>query len=155
MNASSFKPNEYGVSLIELIIATSIVAIAAAMIIPAYSTYRMRTQRLNAESCLLNLARQQENYFVRHGRYVTDLKILGYNASHAATCTGTDQYQVTAIIPDSKDCTPDRCYQLSAVPLGTQAGDDTLYLRYDASKSDASQRFKKERGNPGSGKTWN
>ena len=144
-----------GVSLIELVIVTAIVGIVVATIVPTYSAYRMRAQRLNAQSCLLDLARQQELYFVRYGRYVTDLKSLGYNASSSAICSNTDLYRITSSAIDSADCPLSRCYQLSAIPIGAQEKDGSLYLTYDASKIDSSQRFTKERGHPKSGIPWN
>lgn len=144
-----------GVSLIELVIATAIVGIVAATIVPTYSAYRVRAQRLNAQSCLFNLARQQELYFVRYGRYVTDLKSLGYNTSSSATCANADLYRLTSSALDTPDCPLTRCYQLSAIPLGAQEKDGALYLTYDASTKDSSQRFTKERGHPRSGTPWN
>lgn len=155
MNASAFRPTGKGFSLIELVIATAIVSIVATLIIPMYSAYRMRVQRFHGQSCLLNLAQQQEAYFVRHGQYVTDLKRLGYDRSDAATCVDTDQYRLTATLLDAAACPSGHCYQLSAIPREEQTGDGALYLSYDGSKADTSQRLKKERGHPGSGRTWN
>jgi type IV pilus assembly protein PilE len=144
-----------GMSLIELVMVTAIIGIIAAAIIPTYSAYRVRVQRLNAQSCLLNLARQQELYFVRYGRYVTDLRSLGYNASGAASCANADLYRLTASAVEAAACPLTRCYQLSAIPLGTQEKDGALYLTYDAAKTDSSQRLAKERGHPRSGRPWN
>ncbi len=155
MKTFAFDPDGKGISLIELVIATAIVSIVATMIIPMYSAYRMRAQRFHGQSCLLNLAQQQEAYFARHGQYVTDLTRLGYGASRAAICAGSDQYHLTATLLDAAVCPSGHCYQLSAIPRGEQVEDGTLYLTYDASKTDASQRLKKERGEPGSGRTWN
>ncbi len=144
-----------GISLIELLVTMAIASITAAIIVPEYSAYRLRAQRLNAQSCLIELARKQEAYFVRHHHYVIDLRSLGYDAENAASCGSAHQYRLTATLVDATTCPLNRCYRLSAIPSGAQAADGALYLTHDASQTDANNRLKKERGNPGSGKPWN
>lgn len=143
-----------GISLIDLVITSAIVSIVAMLAVSAYASHRLRANRLNGQACLLNLARQQEAYFSRKNRYVTDLKILGYRQSKAAECPNTDLYRLTSELPDADNCPLSRCYRLRAMPQGAQIPDGALYLSYDSSQADTGQRLRKERGKPGSGIPW-
>ncbi|MES2491535.1 MAG: type IV pilin protein [Pseudomonadota bacterium] len=150
----SIRATEAGLSLIELIIAALIASITAAIAIPSYSNYRLRAERSNGAACMINLARLQEAYFVRHNSYTVDLKALGYNATAAASCAHTSQYLLSAFVVDEKNCPLSRCYRLKASPQGAQVSDGDLHLIYNSAEPDPNLRTKKERSELGSGIPW-
>jgi type IV pilus assembly protein PilA len=69
------KKNE-GFTLIELMIVIAIIGILAAIAIPQFSAYRVRSFNAAANADLRNAATAQEAYYVDHGTYTnatTDL----------------------------------------------------------------------------------
>ena len=82
------KSLQCGVTLIELIVVMIIVGILAAVAIPTYRTYVLRSQRSDAKDALLALATQQEKFYLQCNTYAT--------AIAAATNCGAGQLQGTA-----------------------------------------------------------
>lgn len=60
-----------GVTLIELVVVMIIVGILAAVAIPSYRNYVLRSQRSDAKDALLALATQQEKYYLQCNTYAT------------------------------------------------------------------------------------
>jgi type IV pilus assembly protein PilE len=60
-----------GVTLIELIVVMVIIGILAAIAIPSYRQYVMRSQRADAQAALLALATAQEKFYLQCGTYAT------------------------------------------------------------------------------------
>lgn len=58
-----------GVTLIELIVVMIIVGILAAVAIPTYRQYVIRSQRADAKDALLTLATAQEKFYLQCNRY--------------------------------------------------------------------------------------
>lgn len=76
-----------GFSLTELLIVMVIAAILAAIAIPSYRQYVIRTHRTVAKTAMQDLAVRQESYLVDHKRYATSFAQLGFG-----TGTGTTAY---------------------------------------------------------------
>ena len=60
-----------GVTLIELIVVMIIVGILAAVAIPTYRNYVLRSQRVDAKDALLTLATAQEKFYLQCNTYAT------------------------------------------------------------------------------------
>lgn len=60
-----------GVTLIELIIVMIIVGVLAAVAIPSYRSYVIRSQRADAKDALLALATAQEKFYLQCNTYAT------------------------------------------------------------------------------------
>ncbi len=56
-------------TLIELIIVVVIVGILAAIAVPSYSRYVIRSQRVDGTAALLSLATEQEKFYLQCGAY--------------------------------------------------------------------------------------
>jgi type IV pilus assembly protein PilE len=63
------KHKQRGVTLIELVVVIMIVGILAAVAVPSYRNYVVRSQRADAKDALLALASQQEKYYLQCNAY--------------------------------------------------------------------------------------
>ena len=70
-----------GVTLIELVVVMVIIGILAAVAIPSYRNYVMRSQRSDAKDALLAIATQQEKHYLQCNRYATTI-------GNATDCAG-------------------------------------------------------------------
>jgi len=82
------KATQRGVTLIELVVVMMIVGILAAVAIPSYRSYVIRSQRSDAKDALLALATQQEKHYLQCNTYAT--------AIDAATDCAAGELQGTA-----------------------------------------------------------
>jgi type IV pilus assembly protein PilE len=101
-----------GFTLVELMIAVAILAIVAAVALPLYNQYSIRTYRTEAQADLLNCAQGMERYAAQN---------FNYDGADAAFLAGTicnprsdDQgrYNITVVVPD------DNQFTLTATPVG-------------------------------------
>jgi type IV pilus assembly protein PilA len=70
------KKDERGFTLIELMIVIAIIGILAAIAIPQFSAYRVRSYNSAANADLRNAATAQEAYFVDAQSYATALSLI-------------------------------------------------------------------------------
>ena len=138
MNKSFLPPSRHsrvqgqqGFTLVELLIAMVIASILAAIAIPSYSSYILKSRRTDAKSALLNLASLEERYFSTTNTYTGAPANLGYPAGTAVPFpVSNGYYNITAInlIPAAPPAnatsagTP-ATYTITATAIGTQAND--------------------------------
>ena len=79
---------QQGFSLIELMIVVVIAAILAAVALPTYRSYIVRSHRVDAQRALTDLAARQERYLYSNNKYTKNLSDLGGTSSMAANFTG-------------------------------------------------------------------
>ena len=82
LGASGSRRPQGGFTLIELMITVAIVAILSAIAYPSYQNYLIKGRRASAQSVLMNVAQQQQQYFL-------DVR------SYASSVTGTASLNVT------------------------------------------------------------
>ena len=120
-----------GFSLIELVVAMSIVAILAAIAIPSYQAYTPRSHRTDAKSALLDLASLEERYFSTKNSYTDIPNNLGYTGAVAGVPfpVGLNGYyqvtvaQVPAVAPTAGNNGTPATYNITAQAIGTQVQD--------------------------------
>lgn len=66
------RNEQTGVTLIELIIVIIVIGILAAVAIPSYRQYVVRSQRSDAKEAILRLATAQEKFYLQNNRYAID-----------------------------------------------------------------------------------
>ena len=70
------RSREHGFTLIELMIVIAIIGILAAVAIPQFSAYRIKSYNSTVMSDMRNAANAQEAYFVDYQRYSSSLSNL-------------------------------------------------------------------------------
>ena len=104
-----------GVTLLELMIVMVIIGIIVAFAYPNYRDFTDRAKRNEAKTILLEIAQNQERFYLQNNRYGT-LAELGYAVP---LMTDTGAYQVTLPVPpDANNFTARATYQLG----GNEAG---------------------------------
>lgn len=106
--------NQFGFTLIEILIAAILIAILAAILTPAYRNYILKGNRSDAIRSLQNTQILEEKYRVNNTTYGT-LANLGMSTSAGNSIGGL--YTIT--IPTNTTSS----YTLSAAAIGTQASD--------------------------------
>jgi len=65
-----------GFTLAELLITLLIAAVLAAIAVPSYRQFVLRSHRVEAKSALLNVATEQEKYYLQRNRYANDGELV-------------------------------------------------------------------------------
>ncbi len=115
--------HDSGLSLLELLIVLTIVAILASVTIPSYRNYVYKSRRSDAITGLLQLQLAQEAWRARHGVYSTDLVELGRADERLAD--GKYRLRLESAGPDH--------WLAVAIPQGPQRGDPCARLAVDES----------------------
>jgi type IV pilus assembly protein PilE len=125
-----------GFTLIELMMVVVVIGVLAAIAVPAYGDYVLRSNRTVARTVILRIASQQESHFSDRKQYATALDALGPDFPAATvyvkrdgavqSAAGTDTiYRVTLTGASAT------AYTVEAVPVNAQARDTKCgTLRY-------------------------
>lgn len=114
------KPGQRGFTLIEILIVVAIVAILAAVALPAYTNQIRKSRRGDAKSNLLDMAAREERYNTVNFVYTLSATALGYTADPVPVPSSTTMYyqvKVQSLGPGSTS------YVLIATPQGDQVND--------------------------------
>jgi type IV pilus assembly protein PilE len=94
-----------GVTLLELMVVVMILGLLVVIAVPSYRQYTMRAQRTEAKTALLQLATNQERFYLQNRRYggTADLTALGFptgrseRGAYALTVPVADGITYTAV----------------------------------------------------------
>lgn len=122
-----------GFTLIELMVAMLIVAILAAIAMPAYRKQAMKGRRVEARSALLDLAGREERNLSATNNYSTTATQLGYTGAFPVV-VGSGYYSVRVTVPDPNQPAPGAVngntgvvqppsFVLTATAIGDQVND--------------------------------
>jgi type IV pilus assembly protein PilE len=108
-----------GVTLIELMIVVIVVGTLAAIAVPSYRSYVLRTHRAEAKTALLALAAAQEKHYVVNNTYAedTDLSTAPPTGLGIAATTQGGWYTIAITAADAAGFTA------TATATGTQTAD--------------------------------
>lgn len=105
-----------GITLLELMIVVAIVGALAAIAYPNYREYSARAQRTEARAMLLEVATQQEKFYLQNSTYAANMTALGYANNNQPTAKG--KYTVSITNGDAAGYTVRADYQFSDVEAG-------------------------------------
>lgn len=114
------KNRASGFTLIELMIVVVIVAILAAIAMPSYQRYVLRSHRTVAINALLDMASREARYYSTNNAYtnaLTGVNGLGYASDPAPVPDATTIYYTLGAALSGNSFT------LTATPFGNQAND--------------------------------
>ena len=99
-----------GVTLTELMIVVVIVGILTAIAYPSYRQYAARAKRNEAKAALLQIATNQERFYLQNNTYTTNMTSLGFPVA-ANFLSDTESYIITVNAADANDFTATATYQ--------------------------------------------
>ena len=111
------RKSHLGFTLIELMIAVAVIAILAAVALPSYQQYVLRTQRSAAAACLVEMGQFMERVYLTNLRYDQNAGVA--TALPTTDCVNRTSARYTIALPTVAQ----RTFNLTAAPKGAQAGD--------------------------------
>jgi type IV pilus assembly protein PilE len=131
MNEPSHKRRTGGFTLIELMITVAIVAILAAVALPSYRQYVVRSKRSAAQAQMMDIANRQQQFLLANRSYADKTALTASGYALPAEVNSNYSYDIvlsTTGVPS---------YTLTLTPIGGQTGDGALTLNSDGVKTPA------------------
>jgi len=129
-----FKSNSAGFTLIEMMIVIAIIGVLAAIAVPSYKNYTVKSKRADMMAEMQNIASNIEAKKLATGSY-TSVKIDGLAGNFPRQ--GSAAYTI-AITPSSTTADGTKLtsgkWTITAVPTAGQIGDGTLTLAANGTK---------------------
>lgn len=86
-----------GITLIELMVVIVVLGLLVTVAYPNYREFAARAKRNEARAALLQVATNQERYYLNNNTYTADLTNLGFDSAAVVTTeTGSYEVEVTA-----------------------------------------------------------
>ena len=98
-----------GITLMELMIVVIILGILAAVAYPNYRDFAARAKRNEAKAALLQIATQQERFYLNNNTYTTDMTQLGFPVG-ADFVTESGSYTITVENADASNFSASAVY---------------------------------------------
>ena len=130
-----------GFTLIELMVVVAIVAILAAVVLPAYQDSIRKSKRADAQGALMSFANAMERHFTSNGTYLGAGTTGGNTGAPTIFATKSPVDGNSTIYNLTIKAVTASTYTLLASPVGGQASDGKLELdntgarRWDADNS--------------------
>ena len=119
-----------GLTLVELLIVPVIVGIMGSLAYPQYLEFTARAKRTEARAALLQVATNQERFYLSNSTFTNDLTNLGFGAAsdvktnsgaYIVNVTAADATNFTAVATyQNPDSEKDKCLTFTITGDGTQ-----------------------------------
>ena len=91
-----------GFTLIELMVTVAVIGILIAIALPSYTSYVLKSRRIDAKEALVAVQLAQEKYRGNHAEYTTDPAALGLTSSSSQGYPSSQKYYTIAITAASE-----------------------------------------------------
>ena len=119
-----------GFTLIELMITVAVIAIIAAIALPSYTQYVIRSKRSAAQAQMMDIANRQQQFLIANRSYADKAALTASGYALPSEVASNYSYDVTLT-------TGAPGFTLTFTPLGTQQSDGTLTLNSEGVKTPA------------------
>ncbi len=106
-----------GFTLIELMIVIVVLSIIVTVAYPNYREFVARAKRNEARAALLQIATNQERFYLNNQTYSNDMTQLGFQGVNNVI-TETGSYMIRVTSADANQYTADALYQLPDAEVG-------------------------------------
>ncbi|HEY5602334.1 MAG TPA: type IV pilin protein [Gammaproteobacteria bacterium] len=138
------KMHNKGFTLIELVIALTVLGILAAIGYPSYQNQVAKSRRGDAQAALMGFANAMERYYTQNNTYAGAAVGGGGVFPAEAPVDGSNKYYDLSIPTATVSA-----YTLRAVPKNGQAGDGRLEI-----DSDGTRRWNSQDNGTGTNTAW-
>lgn len=121
MKSLDSRPRQYGFSMVEILVALSIIGILGALAYPSYKDKIQSSRRAEAKTALSDLATRMEAYYAKTNTYATATIASGNATTDILSSAATSSSLYTLSIDAA--ATTATTYAIKATPTGAQASD--------------------------------
>lgn len=115
-----------GFTLIELMIVAAVIAVLAAIALPNYQSYVLRSHRSSAITAVMELASRQARYYTTNNTYTSSLLTLGYSSDPMPVIDPSNFYYNLSVTAATSTG-----FTVSAAPVGSQVKDTCGTFQYN------------------------
>jgi type IV pilus assembly protein PilE len=115
-----------GITLIELMVTLSIVAILSSIAISSYRSYTLRANRIDGETMLLKIQVAEEKFFLQNNTYTVSLAAAPPAGLGLAATTASGYYNLAVAAGATGNIATS--YAATATATGTQTSDKAACL---------------------------
>ncbi len=105
------RKHMHGMTLMELMIVVVIIGIITAIAFPNYRQFVARAKRSEAKAALLQIATNQERFYLQNSTFTTDMTMLGFQTD--PYISDSDSYSISVTAADASDYTAVATYQFT------------------------------------------
>lgn len=133
MNMHACARKRGGFTLIELMITVAVIAILAAIALPSYTQYVIRSKRSAAQAQMMDIANRQQQFLIANRSYADKPALTASGYALPSEVASNYSYDVTLSPPG----VPGFTLTLTPLGTGTQASDGALTLNSEGVKTPA------------------
>lgn len=122
------RTEQRGFSLIELMIAIVIIGVLAAIALPNYQAYLMKSARAAAQAQMMDIANREQQFLLANRAYANKAAIEASGFALEDKVSSRYSYDITlgaGAVPS---------FTITFTPIGAQVGDGNLTLTNDGTK---------------------